>query len=469
MRTFLLYLSLFTLIMSSNTGLAQYRQYSIANNDFFKRLGKSSLEYIPIRGTPNNGDLIMLPLVEPPLNHVHQNVFLHKKRLYVTIPSTGVVYASETLDASRDSIHFNRIDSTLLYGYNYDCYSFIYNDTLYNYGGYGFWRFNGQLRQFNTKLKEWDLAPVNKEIAYVDEYSNAKIWFNLKGGSLYLLTSISGNEAIKTGKINLSDSVHELDLKTKNWQFKGILNEKIFNSKITIGTMGILDSGLLVSFAGQLQVWNLISNKIYKIIDAPYKQLLSSQLGHGYYTWMEGNKFYYSKNNLKSPVDSIEIKSNELVATDETIYTGKDSTIGYLSYSILAFGLVFIVILILKKTRLISLSRRNEHSADMNDIDGENNKFNELEKSIIKLIIDKTANGSYYTVDEINQSLGIKRKTIEIQKKIRTEFINRMNHKFNVNCEMQTIFIERIRSEEDRRFFNYIINKNNATLFEKLN
>jgi hypothetical protein len=64
-----------------------------------------------------------------------------------------------------------------------------------------------------------------------------------------------------------------------------------------------------------------------------------------------------------------------------------------------------------------------------------------------------------------NLHLGVKNKSIEIQKKVRTETIIRINHKFNVNFNMDTVFIERVRSIEDRRYFNYFINEENINTF----
>jgi hypothetical protein len=92
-------------------------------------------------------------------------------------------------------------------------------------------------------------------------------------------------------------------------------------------------------------------------------------------------------------------------------------------------------------------------------------QFNALEKTIIGLIIEKSRTEQYFTVNELNLHLGVKNKSIEIQKKIRTEAIIRINHKFNVNCQMDTVFIERVRSIEDRRYFNYYINDENAKVY----
>ena len=93
--------------------------------------------------------------------------------------------------------------------------------------------------------------------------------------------------------------------------------------------------------------------------------------------------------------------------------------------------------------------------------------FNELEKTVITQIIEKSKNQEPFTVYELNIVLGVKNKSIEIQKKIRTEAIIRINHKFNVNFNMDTVFIERVRSIEDRRYFNYFINEENMKVYLK--
>ena len=92
-------------------------------------------------------------------------------------------------------------------------------------------------------------------------------------------------------------------------------------------------------------------------------------------------------------------------------------------------------------------------------------QFNELEKNLIKEIIEQSNKQSYFTVVELNMLLGVKNKSIEIQKKVRNEAIIKINHKFNVNYNKDTIFIERIRSLEDRRYFNYYINEENIKTY----
>ncbi len=113
-------------------------------------------------------------------------------------------------------------------------------------------------------------------------------------------------------------------------------------------------------------------------------------------------------------------------------------------------------------TQLTSIEKEESYSTDLNT-----NEFNTIEITLINKLIEQSNKHSHLTVDELNSILGIKKKTIEIQKRVRTEAINRINHKFNVNFNLETTFIERTRSIEDRRYFNYVINKENASIYQK--
>ena len=62
-------------------------------------------------------------------------------------------------------------------------------------------------------------------------------------------------------------------------------------------------------------------------------------------------------------------------------------------------------------------------------------------------------------MEDINFALGLGRKSLEVQKKTRTDTINRINHKFRVLTEDSRDLILRVRSELDKRFYNYVIIK----------
>jgi NhaP-type Na+/H+ and K+/H+ antiporter len=130
---------------------------------------------------------------------------------------------------------------------------------------------------------------------------------------------------------------------------------------------------------------------------------------------------------------------------------------------ILIIGTTLIIVYI--KRRKINNPTATKYIEEQYTVDLTSNEFNTIETSLINKLIEKSNQKSHLTVDELNSYLGIKKKTIEIQKRVRTEAINRINHKFNIKFNIESTFIERTRSIEDRRYFNYIINKENATIY----
>lgn len=113
--------------------------------------------------------------------------------------------------------------------------------------------------------------------------------------------------------------------------------------------------------------------------------------------------------------------------------------------------------------------KKKTKSLELDIIEDNYIQFNEVEKNLIRQIIDQSKKQKYFTVTELNMHLGVKNKSIEIQKKIRNDAIIRINHKFNVNFNVDTVFIERIRSIADRRYFNYFINEENTKIYLKGN
>jgi hypothetical protein len=82
-------------------------------------------------------------------------------------------------------------------------------------------------------------------------------------------------------------------------------------------------------------------------------------------------------------------------------------------------------------------------------------------------LIKKSIENSNLSIDEMNFVLGLKNKQIQIQKTVRNETINRINYKFNTIYKLETTFIIRIKSENDKRTFNYSIGNENILIYKK--
>jgi hypothetical protein len=206
---------------------------------------------------------------------------------------------------------------------------------------------------------------------------------------------------------------------------------------------------------------NFEENKAYKLTNKLLIGLVENEYLHN--TFEENGKLYYTiypDTTLHSTPVSMADFSEDYIA----IYENDNFIINYWWLLLLLLVIGSLVIFKFRKVNKKSIKLINEDSNGAS-YDKSSNEFTEIEKTIILKIIDKSSSEIHFSVDEMNQYLGIKRKSLEIQKKIRTESINRINHKFNVVYDKETVFIERIRSKEDRRFFNYMINQENINTY----
>ena len=94
--------------------------------------------------------------------------------------------------------------------------------------------------------------------------------------------------------------------------------------------------------------------------------------------------------------------------------------------------------------------------------------FNQTEQSLIDLFIEKSFVGATATISEINYVLGIKDKNVGMQKKVRSDVINSINDKFKYATSQDIQLILSVRSETDKRYFEYFIAKDQINEVQKL-
>jgi len=123
---------------------------------------------------------------------------------------------------------------------------------------------------------------------------------------------------------------------------------------------------------------------------------------------------------------------------------------------------LILAILYIRKKR----SATNQFKENIEEINSSDIEFNQIETELLKKMFSEQSESKALSVEEINSALGLSKKTLEIQKKIRTETINRINHKFKIIFNSEDELIERVRLEEDRRYYMYRINAKNKKRLE---
>ena len=351
---------------------------------------------------------------------------------YIVTRGTGFVYRQ---NQQIDSIwKFSRIDSTQFDGYNFDDIKFAYHDTLFSIGGFGFWRNNGQVRYF-TENKEWEL--LIPEIPYGISRRN---YWNLDAlkGFLYVIINIK----------ELEYKLIKIDLSNRTWSFEKlpdvILSEVLSINENPMQVQLNNETGSLLCFSNKIVYLNLQDGIVkkpnndkllnfvnkYKIRDASYFEA--------------GNKLFVFNDNLIS-LDSINVEKNDfkLINYNTSIYKNSWSLI-------ILCSLITIII--------VSILYRYKKKKKQDWID-----LNEFEKELLKILTNKK--GRFIDIESLNYILGLSKKSPEIQKKNRSEFLNKLNQKLKEVFNTDDTVIIRVKDEEDKRVFVYQLN---LAYFEKI-
>lgn len=150
--------------------------------------------------------------------------FFHvKNKNYLVASGCGEVY-----EFRNDSII--RIDHSFQQKNQFNASTFVYNDEIYFWGGYGLFTFKNILTKFDFKTKEWELVKYNSYDA-VPKPRDKAISFLIKD-DLYIISGFSeDNNSNKIDTKQLFD-IWKLNLQSKIWKKIGDINNvKVLSAK----------------------------------------------------------------------------------------------------------------------------------------------------------------------------------------------------------------------------------------------
>jgi hypothetical protein len=467
----------FIFIMLTMTGLLQAGEpipvLKIAQNGFFRTIGRSASGH-PMVNIPIDEFHTILDLGSGVYPGNAQHMILSGGRLLVHVSATGLVYAADDLHAP-DSIVFRRLDHTTHYGYNFSAYDFSFKDQLYNFGGYGFWRWNGQLRAFNSKMKEWAIIPLNREIPVASLSPDTFMWYDRRTDDLYTLQYIQANEAVRNEEFKMVDSVYVLDLETFSWKALGAHTEHLRNKTANRQKIVEIDSGILMLNQGVIEYFDLPGNRILTLDVAQAKAELLSKVSTKF-TWYANGKIYYGLPRTGA-IDSVTLTRDMFRDTGMTIYelraTGRNGF--WLLIPVLIAGGVFIY----RKRGLRNLPAPSSMTMKPPEDRPETEPlpvktaalpvFDEVELSLLRLLTENMRDkGKRTNVQEVNRILGVANKTLDMQKRKRSDVIRSVNRKFRlVHPDRSEELILKAKSEMDGRLTDYFVNDSETLLLEQ--
>lgn len=200
-------------------------------------------------------DMKSVNLADLPQKYVY-NIFEIKGHFFFVIAGTGQVYEFDPLNRI-----LSRVDQTYYRGYNFGALQFSHKDSLFSFGGMGFWHYNNVQTFFDFQTKEWEMVKPRGETPKRIYESFAG--YSKRNSKLFMLEV---PDALVSPTIHPLD-FYEYDLKTNVWSKKGSVKADLLYSfeKRFSEVIWVNDHFIIPSITGELVV-DPLNNKYYKYL-----------------------------------------------------------------------------------------------------------------------------------------------------------------------------------------------------------
>lgn len=418
----------------------------------------------------------------------NSNIIKDGKAIYIQPLGTGIIYKVKN---GKNSIQLERIDHTIHSGVNFYAQNFMVRDTLFQYGGIGFWQIRGIITYYSQNTNEWELIQTNKTVpSFFDDHKDAIVHVddNKWNAKMYVSNAYYYPDYPNTFLSNAIDSCYVFDFNNRLWHTLGKTNPQfkaLFNTKSAKNFELHLNN--LFVFQNQLEFYwlDFEKNKFGQFSNKESDRL--RQLWLSFYNndktkqqtqfqFNIGNDLYFTKMNpgedmqwIKTSLQLSEINTNKALP----IYLNNPSfaEITYTIYSKYRMYILIVIIafmlFILLRTKLL---KRKNIPKEITTILYQNffNSITVIEKELIEALYENNINGDELSTKVINKIIGVQQKDTLTQNKSRSDYFIKMNQKFKMSTQQPEAFIIKNRDKGDKRQFNYNLNPIYIKEIEKL-
>ena len=404
--------------------------------------------------------------------------------LYVIPQGTGRIYK---MDTSQGRYRWNRIDSTYFTGYNFRSIAFGLDSVFYSFGGNGFWNTNGTLRNFNPFSKQWDATMLSENI-YWTKVANGFFMIDTASKTLTIKAlSSPSHEVLKSNKAEkIKEGIYRLNIKTGDWTKMGKMRD---TSHSVVAT---LPWGLLVDNSSVL---DLSSNRYFSFSKRVKSKILgivsSDRYAYPAIATFAIDSVLYMGNQF-DPYDSVVISRVDLIDTGIPIYTpltppGLLDNVEAESFLLVILGFLssFLGLLLYKAKKvqptpaveIVSPFSDSSDAVAVPETEKHPTTFRstrilelleERERSLLEFLFHHSADERLTSIDEINKVIGVQHRSVEIQKRMRSDMIGSINQKLQIITRDKKPVVDKQRSEFDKRSFEYFIHPTHMELVEKI-
>lgn len=404
-------------------------------NNTWTSIGVIISENIPLSEFPSNTRTIAIEIPHKPTER------------YLLVDCTNQIYHFDF----RTKV-LRRLDNTFYRGYN--CFStrFIRKDTVYSFGGYGFWHTNNIQTYFKKNSLEWEsLHPTSTPPIAINQGLNAYLE---KGDVFFSAYNRFHSDAVEAAKSSFDDDVYLFSFKTQEWEKKGEIKyegiKKIFTdfAKTPILWTGkyfliqykdgaVIKMLVIDPFANTVAIW-----KDEQMLFESQMNGISEEKPFDIYCWHD--TLYFSQSTSKKHGLRQKLAISQIVkqAKIDGVLYGTDTS----PYWYAMFGVLILV-------TVLGLVYKSRLKADSNIKLKVN--FSEQELKLIQLLLEEESRTGIDS-NKMNEVLGIEDKLPENQRKLRTEFIKELNRKLEKEYKVKDALIRK-SSESDKRYSLYLL------------
>ena len=366
-----------------------------------------------------------------------QSVFI-KDKLYISSVGGGMMYSivNDTL---------KRIDNSFDHKMTIQSAVFSHRDTIFKFGGYGYWSARKFMTYFSFETKEWEFY---KQSGANSPPGTHNFDWSITGDVFYFFNgqTVNDNNGLMASK---NDNVWKFNFNTRSWSNLGKINLSDYS-------YSMLKSNTDASGSSYVFDTSSLENSIYKLdfqnntlstYDIPNKYS-----GIGQWSFIENDTIYELRPNVfvKTPLKEI---FNDSTREDTKLYNSSQTLIDGFARALLFFILVVVVLYFLNEFNIKSKPRLISEGIKLQ------RDLIRLSIVEIKILRRLLKSNEVFSVDLYN-IIEDKNLSYPQNNRIKVNAIKSINAKLHKSLGVDN-FIESKKLLEDKRVAIYFISRKN--------
>jgi hypothetical protein len=412
----------------------------------------------------------------------HIALIKKEKNIWIQPLGTGRLYKVEK---NNRSYTLHRIDSTVHSGVNYEAFTFLLNDTLFQYGGSGFWHLRGIMTYFSPQTHEWELYPSNTILNGYENFDNIiKYKVDVSASKLYASKSVAYANMPRDFSLNNIDSCFEFDFHKNTWANLGATNPALIK-KIQTATYYNFNLNQILIFQNYLDYyWIDFSKNEYGKMKSTSNQRMK-QAWLSLYSTKEiyqglqfnlGNTAYLVKilsdNKLSYSTYTLDVEDIDR-STTQYVYKVENPLAHFIFNKVLPFFTPSVSIVILFLFGVFFLIYRQRKKRVPKEVNARLNynfyhSLTIIEKELIQVLYINHQKGESISTKVINKIIGVQNKDVLTQNKSRSDHFLKINQKYKLSTQQQLPLIIKTRDSIDKRQYNYGLEPSYLSYLEKM-